>query len=311
VWAVCAALLSIQCDASLAAGPATGGAQPTANVAVVGILEGSALLVRQSSRFGLAEGVKLAGDDIVEALPGSHVQIEFGDGVIVSLAEGARVMLQPRWAQRRGQRGAPRVYVLEGWVKLSVPVPAPVDSAALWLNAAPSLATAHSMAAKSDRPNTVVLRLAPPDYAVFVESGSFRLTDRLDVQRNSNLSANDFVWRQGSAKLQQAQKPSADFVAGLPRLFRDALPARAARFADRVVSPRLLGDIGYTDVSGWLRGEPGLRANLVERWRARAADPAFKAALQANLAQHPEWEPVVYPERLAERAASHAPQASR
>jgi hypothetical protein len=296
-----------------AAGPAPSGVSTAQGGAVVGIVEGSAVLIRQSTRFRLVEGVRLAGDDIVEAAPASYVQIEFSDGVMLSLADGARVMLQPRWAQRRGPAPAPRVYVLEGWVKLSAAPPGPADSATLWLNAAPSLATTPG--AKAERPATVVLRLAAPDYAVFVESGSFRLSDRLDGQRNStpvvNLSANDFVSRQGSAKPQQSGRPSGEFVVALPPLFRDALPARAGKFADRAVLPKPLGDVGYTDVSGWLRGEPGLRASLVERWRGRAGDPAFTAALRANLALHPEWELVVFPERAADRAAARASQATR
>jgi hypothetical protein len=304
-------LIASTCTLTFAAGPVAGGDQHARSVAVAGIVEGAAVLIRQSTRFGLPEGVKLSGDDIVEAAVGSYVQIEFSDGVMLSLADGARVMLQPRWAQRRAAALAPRAYVLEGWVKLSMPVPTPADAAALWLSSAPSLASVPNPAAKADRPATAVIRLTPPDFAVFVESGRFVLTDRLDAQRNSNLVANEFVWRQGSTKQQQAQKPSAEFVAALPPLFRDALPARASKFADRVVLPKPLGDISYTDVSGWMRGEPGLRAQLVERWRGRAADPAFRAAVQANLAQHPEWELVVYPERLLERAASRAPQASR
>ncbi|MBK6851906.1 MAG: hypothetical protein IPG93_09870 [Burkholderiales bacterium] len=297
-----------------AAGPAPGGALGVAGVAVVGIVEGSAVLVRQSTRYGLVEGVRLTADDIVEAAPGSHVQIEFGDGVILSAADGARVMLQPRWAQRRGAAAGPRAYVVAGWVKLSVPMSTPVESATMWLNAAPNLMPAPA-SAKADRPATLVLRLTPPDYAVFVEAGNFRMTDRQDAQRRSNLATNDFVWRQGSPRLQQANKPSVEFVAALPPLFRDVLPARAGKFADRVVPAKPLGDISYTDVAAWLSGEPALRASLVERWRRRAGDPAFRAALQANLAQHPEWELVVYPERAAEqaaeRAAARAAQASR
>jgi hypothetical protein len=278
---------------------------------VVGIVEGSAVLVRQATRYALSEGVKLAGDDIVEAAPGSHVQIEFGDGVVVSLADGARVMLQPRWVQRRGPSGPIRVYVLGGWVKLSVPANVAVDAAAVWLSVGPSLAPVVPGNTKPERPATLVVRLLPPDYAVFVESGRFRLSDRVEAQRQATLGADDFVWRQGSNRLQQASKPSSDFVAGMPPLFRDALPARAGRFGDRVVPPRPLGEVAYADVAPWLRGEPALRVHLVDRWRGRSADPAFRAAVQASLSLHPEWEPVLFPQRQVEWAASRASQASR
>ena len=43
---------------------------------VVGILEGSATLIRQTTRYALAEGVALNEQDIIETAPGAFVQIE-------------------------------------------------------------------------------------------------------------------------------------------------------------------------------------------------------------------------------------------
>jgi hypothetical protein len=35
----------------------------------------------------------------------------------------------------------------------------------------------------------------------------------------------------------------------------------------------------------------------MQRWRRNARDPAFRAALVANLASHPEWDPILFPEK--------------
>jgi hypothetical protein len=300
--------------ATASAQPAATASTPAGSALVVAtIVEGSAVLIRQSTRYALVEGVRLGVDDLVETAPGGHVQLEFADGVMLSLADGARVMLQPRWAVRRAGL-APRAYLLEGWAKLTLPAKSPVPASAVWLGPGLGLMRVSLPSASLDKPVVVVTRLQKSDYAVFVESGAFRLSDRVDPQRGWSLAGNHFLSRQGEGKVQQAQKPAPEFVAALPPPFRDALPARVERFAERVVAPRLLGDLSYAEAAPWLHAEVALRLHLVERWRGRAADPSFKAAVQARLSEHPEWEPVVFPERLAERlaerAASQARQAS-
>jgi hypothetical protein len=62
-----------------------------------------------------------------------------------------------------------------------------------------------------------------------------------------------------------------------------------------------------------------LRRPLVQRWRSKAREPAFRAALVANLAAHPEWDPVLFPEKYIKKplpvrrdpvAATHAASAA-
>ena len=86
-------------------------------LAVVGILQGSAVLVRQSTRFALAEGAALAEGDIVETPAAAFVQIEFDDATIVGVGEASRLILKPRLTGLKGQ-ATPRLYLLEGWLKL-------------------------------------------------------------------------------------------------------------------------------------------------------------------------------------------------
>jgi pSer/pThr/pTyr-binding forkhead associated (FHA) protein len=59
-------------------------------------------------------------------------------------------------------------------------------------------------------------------------------------------------------------------------------------------------------VAPWLRTDVALRLPLLPLWKARAADPSFRAAAKAELARHPEWEPFADPEGYARRMAQEA-----
>ncbi len=151
--------------------------------------------------------------------------------------------------------------------------------------------------------------------SLFVESGSVSFAERSAGATVRSVKVGDFVTGRGNAPLQIAARPTPEFVSGLPKLFRDALPARAARFRDRPVAPRALGDVAYAGVAAWLQAEEVLRIPLINTWRGHLADPAFRAAVLANLARHPEWTPLVVPPkkpkpRPAPAAVPPAPAAS-
>jgi len=85
----------LTCAAMLMGLLASVGAQAAAP-AIVGILQGTATLVRDTSRYALAEGVALASGDIVETGADGFVQIELEDGTIAGLAENGRLLFMPR-----------------------------------------------------------------------------------------------------------------------------------------------------------------------------------------------------------------------
>jgi hypothetical protein len=43
---------------------------------------------------------------------------------------------------------------------------------------------------------------------------------------------------------------------------------------------------------------------MVSRFKTRASDPAFRSALVSNLRFHPEWDPVLYPEKYEPKGAA-------
>jgi hypothetical protein len=262
-----------------------GSAASAAVPALVSILQGDATLVRQTSRYALAEGVALADGDIVETAADAFMQIELEDGTIIGIAEKGRLLLKPQITAPRTTSAAPRLYLLEGWIKLTTLPKAPAEFAFL----APAFELVTPGA-------TIVTRVRPRGYELFVESGNARLVARSGV---SGLKGNDFVNQAANAdKPTIGANLGGEFLQLLPRQFRDRLPARAALFTGRIVAPKPIGPIEYADVRAWLHAEPGVRLALSKQWRPRAADRAFRAELATNLAAHTEWERVLYPKRF-------------
>src|SRR5215216_4074090 len=70
-------------------GVSTGAAAAEAP-AIVTLVEGQAALLRGTTRFALAEGVRLQGGDIVEIPEQGLAQVEFADGALLSLGPRSR-----------------------------------------------------------------------------------------------------------------------------------------------------------------------------------------------------------------------------
>jgi hypothetical protein len=258
------------------------------STSVVGIVEGGATLIRQTTRFTLAEGVAVNDQDIIETAPGAFAQIELPGGVLVGIGESTRLMFRPRVG--KGLTATP-LYLLQGWLKTST------SGAFGYASPAFEIAT---------QAGTTVVYTKGAQYEVFVESGAAKLTLRDGAHTVAQLASGDFAQRREGATPTVARRAAPEFLAKVPRPFRDRLPARGEKFAKRNVAPKALGEIAYTDVSAWLRTEPALRLPLLPLWKPRAADLTFRAAAKADLAQHPEWEPYADPEGYARRMAEEA-----
>jgi hypothetical protein len=260
-------------------------AQPTS---VVGIVDGGATLIRQTTRYAIAEGVALNDQDIIETAPGAFVQIELPGGALVGVGESTRLMLRPRVGKGLTP---PPLYLLQGWLKTS--------TSGAFGYASPTFEIATQAA-------STVVHTVGAQYEVFLESGAAKLMARDGARTIAQLASGDFAQRREGATPTVARRAPPEFLAKVPRQFRDRLPARGQQFAKRSVAPKPLGEIAYTDVAAWLRTEPALRLPLLPLWRSRAADPTFRAAAKADLAQHPEWERYADPEGYARRMAAEA-----
>jgi hypothetical protein len=272
--------------------------------AVVTILEGDALVYRGAARLHAAEGLRLAPGDIVETGPATFTQVEWPDQSMVQFGPATRVMLgtPPKAKPERG------LYLMEGWAKLA---PAPSGAGSAAASGAPGLNLRAPLFELPASPGVVVIRSSPAEVALFVERGEARVGERQASGPSAlvPLRAGDFYRRKGTARGAVAPSPAQDFVAEVPRFFRDSIPLRLERYRDRPVQPRQAGDFSYADVERWLKAEPSVRRPLMQRWRAKAREPAFRSALVANLGAHPEWDPILFPEKYKPKEPS-APRPS-
>lgn len=257
------------------------------NVAVLTILEGNATLVRDTSRYQLAEGARLNDEDIVELGPDAFVQIEFGDGVRLGAGPATRLQIGPRLAKEKTARPG-RFYLLSGWSKVT-----PAGKEVSYAGAQADLA----------HPGVTVGQAGPENLQVFVETQDAKVTDRR-AGNTVTLRNGEFYSRKGGDRGTVAGRPPAEFLTRLPRPFRDSLPPRAERFKDRPAQLRQLGTIGYDDVAPWLQGEQALRRQFLTRWRPLANDAAFRASLASNMKAHPEWDRIVFPEKYLPKKPS-------
>ena len=282
----------------LCALPSGSRAEPA--IGIVTIVEGEIFATRDSTRFALAEGVRVVADDIVETAPQAKLaRIEFSDGLILDIGPGTRVLMTPRFPGERGGKRAAKLYVLQGWAKITVPK---------------SLAAASFASEAFDLTGIardVVLNVEPSASAVFAESGELTLVERSKGKAGAavKLKSGEFLTRTDEAKSVLTQRPAADFIQRVPRAFLDTLPARAALFATREVAPKRLAPITYAEVQAWVDAEAGLRPLFVTRWKALAQTPDFRKGLVAGLRAHPEWDRTLFPEKYLPKPAASAASA--
>jgi len=147
------------------------------------------------------------------------------------------------------------------------------------------------------------------DRFYIVERGEVRLTE--DQGTRVSLKSDDHYRRKAGARGVVNGGSKEAFVAAMPRPFRDSLPLRLDQYRDQAVQPKEAPDFTYADVQPWLTAEPWLRRPLVQRWKSKARNPAFRAALIAGLASHPEWDPVLFPEKYKGKPSVGPARATR
>lgn len=268
--------------------------------ALVTIADGEAQLVREATVHALAEGVRLAKEDIVETTPRLRfLRIEFADGLIVDLGPESRLLVAPRLSGERARR-AVRLHLLQGVAKVTVPKS---------LAPAAGAFTTPLLDVNGVARSAVFIVQGGFEAQVFAESGEVQLQER---QRNARAGApvvvkgSEFYGRGADGKSSVTARPTPAFIQRLPRAFMDTLPPRAAVFASREVPPKPLGEIAYAQAEPWVDAHD-LRAYFVSRWRPLAQNAAFRQGLVANLAAHPEWDRTLYPEKYLPKPGASSP----
>jgi len=280
--------LAIACGAALAAEPP----------AVVTLLEGQAALLRGTARYALAEGVRLQSGDIVELGDKGATLIEFADGCMLSLGPRARFYVSALVPRGAKAGGVSDFYLMQGWGKL-----------ASGKSAAPLRITTPVFGLGS-ADATAVVQLTDGEGAMFVEAGEVRLAEgfvKASPTSPVRLRGGEFFTRKVDQKGTIAARPPQSFVAAMPKAYMDNLPSRLAKYKDREVSPRATGELAYADVEMWLKAPVEIRRAVMQRFVPKANDLAFRQALIANLRTHPEWDPILFPEKYKPKPPPDAP----
>ncbi len=255
--------------------------------AVVTIAEGQVQIVRAVSRSPATAGVKVRAGDILMVDGTGYLRVETADGVRVDLGPGTRALWLPKPA---GKAPARLLNLRSGLIKLSAPATRGATPVAF-----------TSPVIEVDEAAVVVLSQEAERVSVFAETGALKGRERAapgGAESPLALKSGEFLSRPNDKKGALSPRPSAEFIGQLPRPFLDSLPARHADFAKRDVVLKPGTPVSYEDAAPWLQGDAPLRQELMARWRSRASDPAFKAALVTNMKLHPEWERVLFPERF-------------
>jgi hypothetical protein len=278
----------IACGVALAAEPP----------AAITLLEGQAALLRGTLRYALAEGARLQNGDIVELGDKGTAQIEFADGCILSLGPKTRFYVGALAARGAKGGGISDLYLMQGWSKL-----ASGKSAAPLRITTPvfGLGTADA---------TMVMQLADGEGAMFVETGEVRLTEgfvKASPTSPVRLRGGEFFSRRIDQKGAAAARPTPAFIAAMPRPYVDNLPSRIGKYKDREANPRATGELAYADVELWLKAPLEIRRPVMQRFIPKANDLAFRQALVANLRSHPEWDPILFPEKYKPKPPPEGP----
>lgn len=253
--------------------------------ATLTLLEGPAGLVRGVTRYALAEGVRLQSGDIIEVGDKGLAEIEYPDGAAIGLGAGTRVLAV---SMPRGKTAAGDYYVMQGALKIA------------GVNKAARLRISTPLFTLSPVEGVSVMVVSAAEGSVFIESGGARLAAAPAIL---SLKSGDFFARKAGQNGAVASRPSKAFIAAMPKAFLDPLPSRMARYKDREAQPKRVDDVSYAEVEAWLKAPPAIRRPLVARFEPRASDPGFRSRLEANLKFHPEWGPILHPEKYPPKEA--------
>jgi hypothetical protein len=263
---------------------AAGGAMAADVAGTITILDGDALITRAAGRWRAAEGVRLQQGDILEMGDGAFAQVELVEQTVLAVGPNARVMIGGP-VRLKAER---TLYALGGWFKLTN---ARKDGNARAFEFRSPLLEIGLL------PGVVVMQLKPNEATLFAERGDLKLVERPANAAIGLRQGQSYRRQPGTTRGTVGGSPPPQFLAELPRPFRDSLPLRGDKYKDREVQPKAAPDFAYADVEPWLKSELPFRRQFIERWRAKAREPAFRSALIANLSSHPEWDPVLFPEK--------------
>jgi len=248
---------------------------------VVSIADGDPFtIIRRDTLETGTKGVTVVAGDIIDTGPGAFLVIELSGGNLVGIGPSTQMYILQR-------TDLPTLIVLKGWVKVDL-------RAGTKPRAFRVVGT--RMGIQSQRA-VIVLFADERSDAIFDEQGSAMLLLREDAATRAgrNTEPNQFFVREAHQDVLFQPRPSSDFVSRMPIPFRDPLPEKASAKLKGPAEPKLLRDVTYSDIQTWLTIPRDWRSGFIARFRGRLRDPSFFSAMDAHLAQHSEWTPILHP----------------
>lgn len=269
--------------------------------ATITILDGQSTLIHGATRWLAKEGAAVEAEDIVETAPASALtRLEFNGGGTLDLGPASRVMIRPQLTS--AGHGA-LVYVLEGWAKLSLDKAN--EQGTVLLASAPLDVTGVA--------RDLVLHVKGTEAELFAESAQVQAQAMGQAGKPEAVKVDKgaFLARRADGSVIVTPRPAPAFIQAVPRAFMDTLPSRLALFKgkdSKDIKLDLAGKLAYDDTQAWLNAEPRMRTHFLTRWRPLAQDEAFRRALVAQMAQHPEWHKVLFPPPTSNQPSGQASQ---
>ncbi len=264
------------------------------SIGTVTYLEGPLRLIRGTAVFSGVEGISLKQGDILESSDKGFVQLEFVGGTVVALGPSSRVYIlrhavEPTSGTAATDSSETELVLLSGWLKGESK-----SSAGSFRYQTPALASFTAN-------GTVVIHGFETGTDSFVESGSASIAEVSPdgIPRHPGpAKAGQFFSRRAGKTVTVAYRPSPAFVDAMPPAFRDTLPSRLARFAGKSIEPKTDHQATYAELQPWLTMPPALRRGFVDRFEPRLKDSEFRKQLELHVAEFPEWDPILHPEKF-------------
>ncbi|MFO1369475.1 MAG: hypothetical protein U1F46_10810 [Marinagarivorans sp.] len=245
--------------------------------AVITLADQPLRLIRAASVYKASAGVAVQAGDLLETTEAA-AQIEIAQGPIVALAADTRIYWQ--------SSGSPaQLYVLKGWVKIVQRGAGQALVTAPWVQ----LAMGEGAAIVHNTADTTEL---------FAESGAQTIAPLFELGRvgeEKKFPLEHYALWQPDQDLKIQPRPPKQFINDMPKYFRDPLEPAPNRVKGVKNTALFERDVSYVDIRDWLTSNFTLRKTWAKRFKPRLKDKEFRAALDAELGQTPEWKPILHP----------------
>jgi hypothetical protein len=257
-------------------------------VGSVTLLEGSLRVIRGTIVLKGVEGMHVRQGDILESSDTGFAQVEFDGGAVLALGSASRVYVRRHSGGKGGSKEPAELILLSGWLKGESSA-----TAGSYRYETPELAATTAN-------GTVLIHAYQGICDVFVESGAATVGETGQdgaVRAPAAAKAGQFFSRHTGKGAATATRPTPAFIDAMPHPFRDTLPSRLAHFAGKTIEPKVDHQASYGEVETYLRMPPAWRRGMVERFEPRLKDTEFRKQLEAHLANHPEWDEILHPDK--------------